>query len=267
MEFFETYYFANIIHNVVKDPMPFVRNLDDFYGDEHYHVFLRPFHKYSALHAFIEHIQGSVIQEGVDDIELDAAINSVSGDLWVNRALRYHGINHIGFREWMTENKITAEEATEDDLSDYHAHLYEEGPLEKLTNQMVEEVFFLMFANRAFLGDFNRMMAKQIHGIMLDELDDAYRALMDQDGVLKRVHLPEWVKKAVLYRDRGACGTCNQDISGLICIGNQKNFDHIVPLAQGGLNDVTNIQLLCEACNLKKGHGNSFTSKRYERWY
>jgi 5-methylcytosine-specific restriction endonuclease McrA len=79
--------------------------------------------------------------------------------------------------------------------------------------------------------------------------------------------MPEWVKKAVLYRDRGACGACNKDVSGLICIGNQKNFDHIVPLAQGGMNDVTNVQLLCEECNLKKGHANSFTSKQYERWY
>ncbi|WP_369685957.1 HNH endonuclease [Rhizobium sp. BT03] len=30
---------------------------------------------------------------------------------------------------------------------------------------------------------------------------------------------------------------------------------HIVPLARFGANDVTNLQLLCEPCNLKKAAG------------
>ena len=45
------------------------------------------------------------------------------------------------------------------------------------------------------------------------------------------------------------------------------NFDHIIPLALGGINDVTNIQLLCESCNKSKGANKISTSTKYERWY
>jgi 5-methylcytosine-specific restriction endonuclease McrA len=45
------------------------------------------------------------------------------------------------------------------------------------------------------------------------------------------------------------------------------HYDHIVPLAQGGINDVTNIQLLCDKCNLKKTSKNVFTTLKYESWY
>jgi 5-methylcytosine-specific restriction endonuclease McrA len=41
----------------------------------------------------------------------------------------------------------------------------------------------------------------------------------------------------------------------------------MIPLAEGGINDVTNLQLLCGECNLKKGDRCTGTSCRYERWF
>jgi 5-methylcytosine-specific restriction endonuclease McrA len=45
------------------------------------------------------------------------------------------------------------------------------------------------------------------------------------------------------------------------------DFDHIVPLALGGLNDVTNLQLLCKGCNGTKGGRRRAASNHYRRWY
>ncbi|WP_228721653.1 HNH endonuclease [Thermoleptolyngbya sichuanensis] len=37
-------------------------------------------------------------------------------------------------------------------------------------------------------------------------------------------------------------------------------IDHIIPLAQGGVNDLSNLQVLCRRCNSSKQHG--FDTKR-----
>ena len=47
---------------------------------------------------------------------------------------------------------------------------------------------------------------------------------------------------------------------------NKVHYDHIVPLDQGGINDVSNIQLLCEKCNLTKGT-KSITNNIYQNWF
>ena len=46
---------------------------------------------------------------------------------------------------------------------------------------------------------------------------------------------------------RGKCACCGKKL------GNAFHRDHINPLALGGSNRIENIQLLCSACNLKKG--------------
>jgi hypothetical protein len=60
-----------------------------------------------------------------------------------------------------------------------------------------------------------------------------------------RKPIPPGVRQAVFLRDAGRCTKC----------GSLKNlhFDHIIPLAKGGGNQVENVQVLCAACNLSKG--------------
>ncbi len=64
-------------------------------------------------------------------------------------------------------------------------------------------------------------------------------------SVQRRQRIPEDVRIFVWRRDEGKCVRCSS----------QRNleFDHIVPVSKGGSSTARNVQLLCEACNRKKG--------------
>jgi HNH endonuclease len=65
-----------------------------------------------------------------------------------------------------------------------------------------------------------------------------------------RLTFPAWVRNALISRERGKCAACRLDLSfELNGIG---HVDHIIPLASGGCNDLVNLQMLCDTCNLKK---------------
>lgn len=132
---------------------------------------------------------------------------------------------------------------------------------------MSEEIFFILFLNRQTLQRFNELISHQIQNREFQELDEEDLPYFRKDGVLNRVAIPKWVMKAVTHRDRGMCVSCHKDLTGIISIGEKENFDHIIPLANGGINDITNIQLLCETCNKTKSSKNISTSISYEKWY
>jgi 5-methylcytosine-specific restriction endonuclease McrA len=112
------------------------------------------------------------------------------------------------------------------------------------------------------------MMARQMGQDCRENVANATLGhLFSRRGVLRRVSIPSWARRAVFFRDRGLCVICASDLSGVLAIGSEENYDHIVPLASGGLNDVTNIQLLCRRCNAKKLAGDAATTSRYEAWY
>jgi len=62
---------------------------------------------------------------------------------------------------------------------------------------------------------------------------------------------PAWARKAVIARDRGHCAQCDKDLT--LELSEADHIDHIIPLGVGGTNDLSNLQLLCEPCNLAKG--------------
>ncbi|MBL8815253.1 MAG: HNH endonuclease [Planctomyces sp.] len=189
------------------------------------------------------------------------------GRFWMNDALDFHHLSHQSFREWLADRNVSDEEVDEDTLRAYINALYDSGPLEKLLLQMVEEIFFLMFMNREFLRKYHEMVSSCVKTAELDLLSKSDCDHFASDGVLKRSHIPMWAQRAVFYRDRGACAICMTDLTGIVCIGNRKHFDHMVALQNGGVNCVTNLQLLCETCNLSKGADSSVTSTKYESWY
>ena len=62
-----------------------------------------------------------------------------------------------------------------------------------------------------------------------------------QEEQKKSIRIPSRVKKHVLKRDKGRCSHC----------GSKKNieYEHIIPLSEGGKNTVGNVKLLCQECN------------------
>lgn len=74
------------------------------------------------------------------------------------------------------------------------------------------------------------------------------KAIVSQDVYLEsngRQPIPDDVKIFVWQRDGGRCVKCgsNQNLE----------YDHIIPVSQGGGNSARNLQILCEECNRSKG--------------
>jgi len=286
--FYQTYYFANAVSNFLRDQFSYIRILDSFYGDDKILEFTKPFPKYSAFHRFCGFVIYGLIDDEVSEIKLDIRQDRVSntskfmaeileeaGELHpsilpINEALMNYGIEHQSFIDWLLEHGKNFLQATDDDVSDYYEELLLVGDIETLIEKAVNEVFFILFQNRELLLLFNEMMARQIQEIDLwDESDsgEECQGKFASPGKLKRVNIPAWVRRAVYFRDRGLCTLCHRDLSGELNLSNREQFDHIVPLAQGGLNDVSNIQLLCKDCNRKKSGIDISTSDYYEYWY
>ncbi|GAA2062869.1 hypothetical protein GCM10009839_87610 [Catenulispora yoronensis] len=141
--------------------------------------------------------------------------------------------------------------------------------------RLADEVFYIMFLNRSALLNLNLYLAGYVQQLSLDfETEDGddggtvdLHKLLKREGVLRRKSPPEWARRAVFFRDRGCCVACHRDLTGLLSLLSKKNFDHMVPLAQGGLNDITNLQLLCDKCNLEKSDKTVATSSQYQLWY
>ena len=48
-----------------------------------------------------------------------------------------------------------------------------------------------------------------------------------------------------------AAGRCQVNLAG--CTGRATTADHIIPVSQGGSNDLANLRACCRHCNLKMG--------------
>ncbi|WP_330203089.1 HNH endonuclease [Cyanobacterium sp. Dongsha4] len=63
----------------------------------------------------------------------------------------------------------------------------------------------------------------------------------------ERINIPLSVKKYIYERDKFQCQSCGKKENET-----QLNIDHIIPLAKGGSNDLSNLQTLCYQCNQRK---------------
>jgi 5-methylcytosine-specific restriction endonuclease McrA len=73
-----------------------------------------------------------------------------------------------------------------------------------------------------------------------------------------RIPIPTEVRKYVYQRDNYRCQSCGQSENNT-----QLSIDHIIPLALGGSNDISNLQTLCLSCNRRKKHHLDPRFRRY----
>lgn len=267
MQFFGTYYFLNLVHNIGSNPSPYLRNLEGFWGDGREVRFAAPFPRISRLHDFAEFVIDSALDEDLDEEFASRRDEGALPVLWVERAMQLYGLDYESFQQWLMRVSRSPADASADDARDYFSDLSWNEEYDQLMERLTGEVFFHLFLNRRFLAKFNEHIAAVVRDLDPHDLDEETAAHFTAAGRLRRVAIPEWVRNAVFYRDRGMCVLCHADLTGIIRIQSESNYDHIVPLANGGINDVTNIQLLCGSCNRKEAAGVATTSSEYEAWY
>lgn len=114
---------------------------------------------------------------------------------------------------------------------------------ETLTPIIVAEVFTLLFSDREAMKAFNLKIAKYLC-----------------EKTTRCTYWPKWLERALFCREKGLCALCKCDLSSIYHTQGRLAVDHIVPIALFGVNDPTNLQILCESCNGKKSGSEIITS-------
>lgn len=66
-----------------------------------------------------------------------------------------------------------------------------------------------------------------------------------------RLTLPQWVQRHVYFRDYGCCGICGKDITDEVDWRTEGSdyYSYLTAPEDGGINDITNIQMQCRVCS------------------
>ena len=140
------------------------------------------------------------------------------------------------------------EDDCEYEAIEHYADLLQYRISEKGLQIISNAVFSILFNDKNLLHTFNKKLSDRISQLKKDEHPD----ILQSDGYLNRETPPAWLKDGVFMRDQGRCQECGADLKRLFLDTPDDNYDHIIPLRQGGSNDPTNYQLLCEHCNKSK---------------
>jgi hypothetical protein len=234
-----TYYFVNAIFNIVRTPMTYMRGIEDILGDARTEWFSHPFKNYTNLHEFARCAISRILTEDLHDEEANLSF----------------------LKEFVTRYNIPLDladyEEDRDGLADAFAESEEfDNALEELT----DEVFHVLFNDVGFLQKFNSLLASYFRDAGFEPSSNSH---VMKNGRLRRVRIPVWARRAIYFRDRGECRACKRTLAMTINQTEFERYDHIVALAFFGANDVTNLQLLCVACNSEKAARSEPVSELY----
>lgn len=267
MRYYNVYYYCNIVSNIIEHQTEeYLTKLAEFS-----HPFMEEvpmnFSKESALIQFCRWSVRGIMEEDMEEElqELKKTIENFGKDnkkmlrnaFWsdgtyfsfeIERAIEHYFNEKTRFFDWLIE--YDKDYLLEDAFEEYLFGLWTGGKYEDAVIRIADEMFYILFQNREFLLKFNHYMS----------CTHKYK--------FSHVYIPQWVKRAVFFRDRGRCVFCKNDLSGEwgIVEENSLQYDHIVSLEQGGMNDISNIQLVCGKCNKKKGD-RCYTDNIYQNWF
>jgi hypothetical protein len=238
-----------MVDAVTRMPVSHIRNIEDIFGDMNSIILARKFPKWTCFHIFIEEIIKSVIYEDLEEYE------KKPGEYWVDYLLKSN---------CMESFEAPTSVACKTDAYEYLELLQKNDLVNPLCEKIAKQVFHILFSNRSTMLAFGKMVAGYVLETASDFEPDAFNV---KSGHLLRASIPTWAKNAVFHRDKGRCVICQADLTKLFSQKAAIHYDHIIPLALGGMNCITNLQLTCSSCNLQKGAKSRNTSFHYESWY
>jgi hypothetical protein len=222
---FSVYYFANAVFNIVRDAGSYLRGIEDILGDMQALTLMRPFHRYTNLHHFLDRVVREILEEEVGSLDEEPP----------RFLIKFMQTYNVAY----SLNDIADEEA-------FFNFAAESEQYQSSVDELIDEVFHVLFDDIRFLESFNDLCSSYIDFSSFGE------DLKTRSGQLKRVAIPMWARRAIFHRDKGECRECKRSLAATVNQIETERYDHIIPLSKFGANDVTNLQLLCEPCNLKK---------------
>ena len=242
--FSETYAYADLVRKAIFDneyscePVEVASNFEE--------QCLKP-KQHTLLHDFIDHcisedIRFNFYGPGWDLDCVEPVINMLN-----NHGIQYKLLYDYVADMYRDDDTGVVPVITEDMLKKYQIE-YCSDCIEDVANEillplLVVEVFNILFNDRKAMMHFNFRIAEYLG-----------------TKTKRCTYWPKWLERALFCREKGLCAICKSDLSSIFHTHGKLAVDHIVPIAKFGVNDPTNLQILCEVCNGKKSDKKIVTS-------
>ncbi|WP_166353500.1 HNH endonuclease [Phytoactinopolyspora limicola] len=282
--YFRTYSVAARLTAAVSDPYTHLPGVESLTADGDILAFIAPWQSDTLVHKLARWVADDMFLEDTDGPYIskhDLGLGKNRRYLPVDLCLVAYGLSSApgfevpppdGYYENVSTTMKVWRESTNVANACYDYFLNDirvSQPYEVLLEAIGDEVFHVVFRNRELMFRLNQFLAELVQEIepeMLTDTPELRKQFTARGDRLRRSKPPARAQRAVFFRDAGLCVICGVDLTGRFNILTAKNFDHIVPLAAGGLNDVTNLQLLCQGCNATKSDSPTGTSRTYPRF-
>jgi hypothetical protein len=170
----------------------------------------------------------------------------------IDSILECYGLQPLALHELLENDESVNRDIPADQLEDLVKDRFDEEfgsmPVLDLADIIAQEVFFVLFSIRPTLWRFNWHLAIAAQGLQKDHIPMHLRDFADESGLPEEMEAPEWARDAVARRDGFACVRCRRPAARIESGWPAHCFSYLIPPADGGVNDVTNLVFTCSEC-------------------